>query len=257
LIAAALLAGPAQAVETTDLSKLFERLDQNHDGQLEVAEVPPDEGRMLLRLIRVGDSDKNGRLSEAEFRQGVGAPAAEKPLVEKQPSSVPGGNELLLVLGLMNTNGDRRIDRGEAPESLRGFFDQAERAAGGDPDGVLEQRELVESGPRLARQALRLVEVRGWDVEAELALLPEPQWRYVQSLSGSRERPSGSAPTVDAAMLISRLDADGDGMLSRGELPRRQRQRFARLDSNGDGRLDRDEMSAVEELLRRNRRPEN
>ncbi len=54
-------------------------------------------------------------------------------------------------------------------------------------------------------------------------------------------------------------DGDGDGRLSRDELPERMRQRFERIDSNHDGYIDREELEVMLERRERfmGRRREN
>lgn len=56
------------------------------------------------------------------------------------------------------------------------------------------------------------------------------------------------APARRAAQLLERLkaaDADGDGMLSKHEVPERFRDRFSEADANGDGKLDPEELKRV------------
>ena len=56
---------------------------------------------------------------------------------------------------------------------------------------------------------------------------------------------------VDARMERNHeSDEDGDGRLSRDELPERMRQRFERMDANGDGYVDREELEVMFERIR-------
>ncbi len=57
----------------------------------------------------------------------------------------------------------------------------------------------------------------------------------------------------DPAARILSFDADGDGRISRDELPERMRQRFDRMDGNGDGTIDADEAQAAAERMARYR----
>jgi Ca2+-binding EF-hand superfamily protein len=47
--------------------QIFSRLDSNRDGQLERSELPEQLRRPIGRLMRQGDRDRDGRLSEREF----------------------------------------------------------------------------------------------------------------------------------------------------------------------------------------------
>lgn len=53
-----------------------------------------------------------------------------------------------------------------------------------------------------------------------------------------------------AGDFFKRLDADGDGKLSREELPERARQNFGRIDADGDGSVSREEHEAVVRRMR-------
>jgi Ca2+-binding EF-hand superfamily protein len=63
------------------------------------------------------------------------------------------------------------------------------------------------------------------------------------------DRPDGGAPAeADAGAMVERMlqmDKDGDGKLSKGELPDRLQSVLARGDKNEDGQLDKDEISAI------------
>ena len=50
------------------------------------------------------------------------------------------------------------------------------------------------------------------------------------------------------------MDADGDGHLSKDEVPERMQERmFSRMDANGDGFLDEDELEAMAQRMGRMR----
>ncbi len=57
----------------------------------------------------------------------------------------------------------------------------------------------------------------------------------------------------DPAARILSFDADGDGRVTRDELPERMRQRFDRMDDNGDGAIDAGEAQVAAKRMRRSR----
>ncbi len=52
---------------------------------------------------------------------------------------------------------------------------------------------------------------------------------------------------------LRQMDVDGDGRLSRDEVPEPMERRFDRMDANGDGYIDQDELEAMAERMRRRR----
>src|SRR5262245_27297109 len=58
-------------------------------------------------------------------------------------------------------------------------------------------------------------------------------------------------PGPSADEFLKRFDKDGDGKLSREEVPPRPAEGFARLDRNGDGYLDRAEIAQMLQVLRK------
>ena len=65
-------------------------------------------------------------------------------------------------------------------------------------------------------------------------------------------RPGGGFNMADRMM---RRDQDGDGKLSKEEVPPRMAERFDQMDSNQDGFLDQDELQAAARRMRRNMGP--
>ncbi|MEM9852234.1 MAG: hypothetical protein AAF761_09580 [Pseudomonadota bacterium] len=66
----------------------------------------------------------------------------------------------------------------------------------------------------------------------------------------------GAAPASaqgKGAMNFDRMDADGDGFITRAEIDASAAERFARADTNGDGGLDADEIRAAREARRKAR----
>ena len=111
-------------------------------------------------------------------------------------------------------NGDGVLSLEELPERMRPRFSDLDESH----DGVLDREELEKGVQRR---------------------------RLMQGAGG----PGDGFNMVDRMM---RRDEDGDGKLSKGEVPPRMAERFDRMDSNQDGFLDQDELQAAADRMRRN-----
>jgi hypothetical protein len=65
--------------------------------------------------------------------------------------------------------------------------------------------------------------------------------------SGSAERPGGRP---DPAERFKRMDRDGDGKITKSEVPPQMQQHWERMDANGDGELDQQEQAAIIKRMR-------
>ncbi len=83
-------------------------------------------------------------------------------------------------------------------------------------------------------------------------LQPDPHGGRVMARGGGRGGFAGGAMGDLAARILS-FDADGNGRVTRDELPERMRQRFERMDRDGDGTIDADEAQAAAERMARYR----
>ena len=54
-----------------DAAVLFQQLDANSDGFVTAGEVSEEKQRLLARLLRIADADKDGKLSKDEFVAGL------------------------------------------------------------------------------------------------------------------------------------------------------------------------------------------
>ena len=249
----ALLASPS-IVSASE--QIFALIDQNHDGWLAEDEIKVEHRRLYQRLLRTSDYDQDGRLSNMEFQAGLKPQQPAKPLVKKLSNELPGANALLLLVAKMDTNSDGQIEKAEVPEAFLEIFDRIEDRLGGEHDGLLDRRELTQSAPKLSHIALRITKQMDLDVEVELALLPEKQWRSVQNMLAPRTPGMMLADPKKARQFFKRLDRDGDGQISRQEAPPQMAERFDRIDRNGNGRLDRKEWARLVKLLSRIRKSE-
>ncbi|MCG8449029.1 MAG: hypothetical protein MI725_05555 [Pirellulales bacterium] len=255
LVAFGLFISPAAyGADEVETQRLFTGLDANQDGQIERAEVSAQHARLFTRLLRTSDVNQDGQLSTAEFHQSLQPQLPAKPSAEKQAGEFPGANALLLMLNKMDANGDRTIVQDEVPAPLRAFFNRIEERLGGERDGRLAPNELVQAAPQLAQLALRIAREMDIDVELELALLPEKEWRRVQAMAGPNRRGQFLANPEQALQLFRRLDTDSNGQITLEEIPSALADRFERLmlqaDRNDDNQLSQPELLALSQRMR-------
>jgi Ca2+-binding EF-hand superfamily protein len=242
-----------------DAARLFGDLDADANGRLTSGELGDEHRLLFKRLLRTGDEDGDGRLSAAEFAAALVPVRADKSLVEKTGSRVPGADALTVLLAMMDANGDRQLEANEIPERCRRLFQQMLRPADGNKDGSLSPRELAQAAPRLGVMA-QVASVRmGLDVPAELAKLPAEQVAATDQMDAYR-RP-GQKPADPTAVrrlmrqLLARFDRDDDRQLSRAEAPPRLAENFDRADADANGLLDRAELSRVALAMARAKKP--
>ncbi len=112
-------------------------------------------------------------------------------------------------------------------------------------DGKLQQIEID-----MAVVVLRRMDRNeNGEIEADemVALPPRPSGG-----GGDRVRPGGGDRRRDFRMpSIADLDKDGDGKLSKEEVPERMQQRFDQIDGNSDGFIDKAEMDQLIANIRR------
>lgn len=213
---------------------LFTRLDANGDGLIGAGEVSEDQRRLFDRLLRRADADRSGTLSAEEFARGTTPTAPEKPIVEADDGEVRGSDATRLLLLKLDTSGDGRLTRDEAPEPLGPVYDRLAGAFDRNKDGALDRAELARSGPQLARQASQIARRKGWDVDKELRRLTAEQGAEADRFDRAFDPARDLGDPQQAANLFKRLDANGDGELMVDELPGELQERFGRIVRRAD-----------------------
>ena len=243
--ALAFMAAPLAAAPVVDSASLFKGLDANADGQATLEEAGDAHALLFRRLLRTGDDDGDGQLTQNEFAAALEPVRAAKAVVEKQGSRLPGADALLVVLAKMDADGDRRLEAEEIPEGYQAVFQQMLGPADANKDGRLDAREIARGGPRLSIMATRAAMQKRIDVAAELAKLPPEQLASMEQMGGYGRPGPMMADPQQAEAMFARLDANGDDRLSADEAPGPLADRFeqmlARGDRDGDKQLSKNE----------------
>jgi Ca2+-binding EF-hand superfamily protein len=187
---------------------LFKQLDKNSDGKLVADEISKEQARFFERLIRIGDADKNGELTESEFIKATSQTSDAPPVAGngavRRPGN-PGGQpfDAATLLKRLDRNGDGKLEKGELPEQF------AER--------------LAPAFEKLGKDALTL---------QEFQQLRQNMERAGAGLPGQRPGQMGNPEET-----FKRLDANGDGKLTVDEAPEQGRRMVAAiLERSGKGR---------------------
>lgn len=221
--------------------QLFARLDSDGDGLVTATELPQEQSRLFARLVRLGDSNGDGHLTEAEWQVALEPTRPEKPIEEKRSSELPGADAARLLLLKLDADGDSVLTKQEAPERLRGALNQIVDQYDRNKDDQIDRMELARGGPRITRIAQQTSRRLKWDVHRELSKLDRQQGDAAMRFS---ERPRPEQVLGDpkqALALFKQFDQNGDGQVERDEIPEQVADRFNRLfrvgDRNGDNAL--------------------
>ena len=256
---AAMLGGGSAAFAqeaAPEADALFTKLDKNSDGKLTEDEIPEEQARFFERLVRLGDKDKDGVLTKEEFQQ-ANKPE-EKPNVPLGPAGGGAGGrggDPRQRFEMLDRNKDGKITLEELPEQIRDrmkpLFERLGKieitaedfakfpgpggagAPGGqrpDPkesfklfdknnDGKLTKDEL----PEPLRERLGQVFERLGKTE-----LTQEEWvQAAGRFMGQGAGPGG--PRLEPGALFKQFDANGDGKLTKDEIPADMRERMAPL----------------------------
>ena len=224
----------ATAQDDKKTDGLFRQLDKNSDGKLVADEIPEKQTRFFERLVRLGDADKNGELSQAEFNKATSETADAPPL---NP----------------NGNGPGRRPGVSAPRQFDAteFFKRLDK----NSDGKLAKSELPD---QFAQRLAPAFEKLGKD---EITLEEFQQLRQQYEGNGSRQQGSRTGQMGNPAAMFKQLDTNGDGKLTAQEAPEQRRRMVAaileRSGKDRNGSLTQEEFEkAVEQFTRQqNGRP--
>ena len=223
-------------VPASQPASLFDQLDRNNDAVLVAEEIPEAQAQAFRRLIRIGDSNKDGRLTRREFLSSL-KPDSE-PTSTNQPPARSRSNRPTrsrsartnnnppnnttnstldpnLAFKRLDQNNDGRLVVEEFPESIRkriaAYLEQTGKNGLGRDDFAKLYR---------ARQA---------------GTPATPAEKPARTPDRNSTRPTRTTQPRPAIFRV--LDLNRDGRISRNELAQAAKQ-FEQLDANRDGQLD-------------------
>ena len=139
----------------------------------------------------------------------------------------------------LDKNGDGKLVADEVPADKRVFYERLLKTSDKDGDGVITTQEFSEGFARRGRAS------RSDRRDGE---------QNRQRRRAGQNRPDGAR----GAQYFKRLDKNGDGKITKDEMPERARARFdgmvKRLDKDGDGALSRQEFAR---MVARDARPQS
>lgn len=213
---------------------LFKQLDKNSDGKLVADEIPEKQSRFFERLVRIGDADENGELSQAEFSKATSenADAPARNLNGNGPGRRPG------------VSASRQFDPVE-------FFKRLDR----NGDGKVAKSELPD---QFAQRLAPAFEKLGKD---EITLEEFQKLRQQFEKNGSRMQGGRPGQFGNPSEMFGRLDTNSDGKLTIDEVPEQGRRIVAgileRSGKGRDGSLSKKEFQSAIERFNRERNGQN
>lgn len=225
---------PATAKQS---GEVFKKLDTNGDGVLTASEIPKEQQKLFERLLRIGDANKDGKLSREEFDSAT--QKTEKPVtdINQTPgvSPVAGKGKKKAdpkqIFERLDKNKDGKLTSDEVADRprIKAAFDHQ----GKDSltlDEFTAAMQNPGSRPNKKKLAKKAMKKNAKQVAAGTVPASTPMAE------------NGKAADTNALPEFARLlDTNHDGRLSREELSKAA-ELFDRLDLNHDGALDATEL---------------
>ena len=223
--------------------------DRPRDGERRPEGARPDGDRPREGNPRPeGDRPRDGeRRPEGDRPREERRPEGDRPPGERRADGRPmEGRGGPAIFRLLDTNHDGKLSKEELAKASE-HFGELDR----NQDGQLDPSELFGGppGPPDGRQPREGAGTRDGNPRGDARR------------DGDRPEPGRGpdGPAEGRGAFFQRLDKNGDGKLSKEEVPEPMKDRFSMLDTNGDGFVSQDELRAGAQQLGdrlRNRNPE-
>lgn len=189
-----------------DPAALFTRLDADKDGAVTATEAGTENETLFNRLLRLGDKNKDGKLTREEFVGGLTQKETTAPVTGSPSPGGAGGPmpDPEMMFKRLDANKDGKVTLEEVPAERKENFERGMARFDKDSDKSLNLAEFKEM------------------------------------MAGMM---AGGRPGGELMKKIMEGDKNGDGKLSKDEAPERMRQQFDKIDANSDGYLEKEEIA--------------
>jgi Ca2+-binding EF-hand superfamily protein len=226
---------------------LFKKLDTNADGKLTASEIPKEQAKFFERLLRIGDTNKDGVLSREEFDAAM--QKAEKPVTDISKTPVVDGTaagkpkrDPAQIFEKLDKNKDGKLtsDEVESTPRIKALFDRL-----GKNEMTLDDLKTALQGAGNAKKSAKRIAKNEAKKAAKKGTLQASPPKS-ETMNGKSEKMSGASeePSHGLPAFAKELDTNHDGHLSREELSKAVAS-FDKLDRNHDGVLDANELSEI------------
>ncbi len=197
-----------RAKPSANPASLFDQLDTNKDGVLVAKEIPAAQAKAFDRLIRIGDRNKDGRLTRQEFLSSL---QPEQPVTPSRSRTRQGRSASRTSPApsqsfvRLDKNKDGKLSVGEFPQGVRERIAGYLKQIGKDSLDRDDYAKMYQSRP-----------VRS-----------QPKSSKSRSQSPPNDQPINDQ--ARRAQFFDRLDRDKDGILTEKEFPENSRGLFTFL----------------------------
>ncbi len=207
-------------VPGANLRATFEKLDANGDMVLERSEIPPRGMPAFERLLKVADTNKDGKVEAAELRE----------LIQAGAGVGFGNGQGMARLKAMDKDGDGKVSKAEFT-GQPAAFDRLDT----NKDGMLEIEEVRVAGAAATKA--------GNPIGAGAAFAPGSR---IMAMDKDGDGKVSKTEFLGQPAAFDRFDTDNDGFLTKDEAVKGATAAFDRIramDKDGDGKISRDEFT--------------